>query len=86
MWLDFAAAHLQSICQPSRQGWAWHPVVLPAKAFRELADSPDEDLRQFLQRRIQDSALCEREDPGLDFDLDTPADYERALRLFIDRT
>jgi len=80
--LDFAAAHPQKICQPRRQGRARHPVVLPAKSFRELADSPDETLRQFLQRRTPDLALCELDDPGLDFDLDTPADYERALRLF----
>ena len=35
-----------------------------------------------LRNNVSAVALRELDDPGLDFDLDTPADYEEALRRF----
>jgi len=77
----FAARHSQRICQPVRGGHARHPVVLPAGAFAALKDSNVETLRKFLHRMADGILLVELDDPGLDLDLDDPADYERARRL-----
>lgn len=79
--IDFAAAHPDDICQPGRQGRRRHPVVLPAPVFKQLRNAADETLKQFLERVSASRAVCELEDPGLDLDLDTPADYERAFQL-----
>ena len=45
-------------------------------------DSREETLKEFLRNNVSAVALRELDDPGLDFDLDTPADYEEALRRF----
>jgi len=80
--IDFSARHPQSVCQPSRAGRPRHPVVLPAETFRELNDSSDENFKEFLQRPSIQLALCELDDAGLDLDIDHPADYEKAVKLF----
>jgi molybdenum cofactor cytidylyltransferase len=79
--LEFGAARRGEICQPAWRGRAQHPVLLPAAAFRQLADWPGGNLRQFLQ--TQSVALCDAGDAGLEFDIDEPADYERALALWL---
>jgi molybdenum cofactor cytidylyltransferase len=79
--LGFGAAHREKICQPARNGRARHPVLLPGTLFGQLQDATEEHLKQFLLNRAEHRALCEMPDPGLDFDLDRPEDYERALRL-----
>ena len=80
--LDFAGVQSNQVCQPSRRGRPRHPVVVPKPVFVELKDSRAETLKEFLQALPSGAALCELNDPGLDFDVDTPADYELALRLF----
>lgn len=80
--LDFATLHSGKICQPARKSRPRHPVVLPKAIFERLKDSRDNTLKQFLQNSAAEVALGEMDDPGLDFDLDTPSDYEQALRLF----
>jgi molybdenum cofactor cytidylyltransferase len=80
--LRFAAAHSNQVSQPSRHGRPRHPVVVPKTILLELSGSRAETLKAFLQQLPSGAALCELGDPGLDFDLDTPADYEQALRLF----
>ena len=79
--LDFARAHSDQVSQPSRNGRGRHPVILPATVFRRLKDSTTENLKQFLVTSGVAVARCESGDPGLDLDLDEPADYERALVL-----
>ena len=79
--LVFAAAHPESICQPSRYARPRHPVLLPAGAFARLKDSCDAHLKQFLRDSVPPVQLCELDDPGLDLDLDQPSDYEAALKL-----
>ena len=79
--LDFGAAHAGKICQPLRQGRRRHPVLLPQNIFLALKNSTARDLKDFLQSMSGDFAGWESDDAGLDFDLDTPADYERALRF-----
>ena len=46
---------------------------------------PADVLRQFLGGSGLSMARCEVDDPGLDLDLDEPADYERALALANDQ-
>ena len=79
--VDFAASHANRICQPLRGGRPRHPVMLPASAFRALQRTPFDNLKQFLQPRSAEQAGWESDDPGLDLDIDVPADYERALQL-----
>lgn len=79
--LEFAAAHPESICQPAYQGRRRHPVILPKRAFTALSHSKAEHLKQFLQD-FSSVASCEVNDPGLNLDLDTPEDYERAIKQF----
>lgn len=80
--LSFAADHCDRICQPGHGGRPRHPVILPRDAFQGLAASKDPSLRDFLARSPQTIAVCEIDDPALDLDLDTPADYERAVQTF----
>jgi len=79
--IEFTAEHPGSICQPSHQGRGRHPVVMPSDAFARLKDSKAANLKEFLGASGCAVARCEMNDPGLDIDLDEPADYERALAL-----
>jgi len=72
----------ESICQPSYDGRPKHPVFIPKALFLELAESEETDLKAFLEHRRSQVAFLASNDPGLDFDLDTPADYQEALRRF----
>ncbi len=80
--LDFAAAQPEKICQPLRHGHRRHPVVLPGSTFAALKNTSATDLKQFLQSRANELAGFEADDPGLDFDMDEPADYERARQFY----
>jgi len=81
--IEFAASHPDKICQPSRRGRPRHPVVLPKVIFERLEDSREETLKQFLLNNASALALRELDDPGLDLDIDTPADYQQALGHFL---
>lgn len=80
--IDFSSAHPEQICQPCRRGKRQHPVILPKRIFTELATSSAANLKEFLSEHSSDVEGFESDDAGLDFDLDTPADYERVLKLF----
>ena len=75
----FAAGRAGEVCQPARQGRPRHPVLLPARAFTALAQSKAPTLSEFLSHWPR--AFCDVDDPGLDLDIDTPADYEAVLAL-----
>jgi molybdenum cofactor cytidylyltransferase len=77
---DFAARHPQKICQPARARRPRHPVVLPAHHFCRLATTRHRTLKNFLEARSADVRLIEIDDRGLDYDLDSPADYRRLRR------
>jgi molybdenum cofactor cytidylyltransferase len=83
--VDFAAAHPASICQPAHKGHGRHPVILPADDFSGLKDSQAMNMKEYLSAGGYSVARCEMDDPGLDLDLDEPADYERALALANDQ-
>ena len=79
--LDFGRANPDRVCQPLRGGRRRHPVLLPRREFAELKTTSAADLKQFLAERETQPAGFESADAGLDFDMDTPADYERARKL-----
>jgi molybdenum cofactor cytidylyltransferase len=79
--LDFSATHPAKVCQPARNGHARHPVMLPKAVFRRIAGSTAATLKEFLAAKQHQVALCELDDPGLDLDIDLPADYDKAVRL-----
>jgi molybdenum cofactor cytidylyltransferase len=77
--VECASGRPEEVCQPARLGKAYHPVMLPWLQFCRLAAAKTPDLSAFLKTcRV---TRCEIDDPGLDLDLDTPVDYEAALKL-----
>ena len=80
-FLHFVAGYPDCIAQPARNGRPRHPVVLPQRVWAEVGTARDETLKAFLNARDELRALREFADAGLDLDLDTPADYQRARAL-----
>lgn len=79
--VQFAAAQGARICQPlGPAGRPRHPVILPQQWFNPLGKARDATFKEFLARHEAERAFCPLDDPGLDFDIDTPEDYEKALR------
>lgn len=81
--LAFAAEHPEKICQPLRNERRKHPVVLPTRFFEELKTTPVNDLKSFLSLHVEHLSGFQSEDTRLDFDMDTPEDYERLKREFL---
>ena len=79
--LNFGTKNPDKICQPMRGGRRKHPVLFPRRLFAELKNSSTGDLKMFLVEHARDLSGFESEDAGLDLDMDTPEDYERAHRL-----
>jgi len=79
--IAFAAQRPGLVCQPAHHGRGRHPVILPQSVFAGLADSPANNLKEYLAADPARLARCEMEDAGLDVDLDNPEDYARALQL-----
>jgi molybdenum cofactor cytidylyltransferase len=81
--LQFSATQPGRVCQPCRLGHLRHPVILPKEIFRQLAQTSAPTLKEFLKTISGEIAACDLDDQGLDLDLDTPADYERAVALYL---
>jgi CTP:molybdopterin cytidylyltransferase MocA len=77
--LDFAAQNSERVCQPTRRSQWRHPVVLPKRLFRQLSSAKAGTLRGFLLGCDRSGYECD--DPLLDYDIDTPEDYQRALAM-----
>lgn len=80
--INHAGRNRGLIGQPSYQGRPRHPVILPRMDWRELAGATEATLKEFLMTRQSRRSLIEIADPALDCDIDTPADYEEAVRRF----
>jgi molybdenum cofactor cytidylyltransferase len=80
--IDFARAHSEQICQPAWDGRPKHPVILPANIFAELKTTECLDLKAFLRTQAAELALFRCDDPGLEWDIDHPADYDRVRARF----
>jgi molybdenum cofactor cytidylyltransferase len=77
--VQHATEHPDDVCQPCYQGRSRHPVIIPAPLFARLAHSQANSLKEALaQCRV---SLCACEDPGLDLDIDTPEDFQKAMLL-----
>lgn len=81
--LNFGARNPEKICQPMRNERRRHPVMLPQRFFAELKKTPAADMKMFLVEHTKDLSGFESSDEGLDFDVDTPEDYERIQRIFL---
>jgi molybdenum cofactor cytidylyltransferase len=81
--LNFSAAHPDKVCQPRRRGRLHHPVLLPRRFFQPLAVTRPGTLNEFLKSIPGDVTACDLDDAGLEFDIDTPEDYERAVATFL---
>ena len=79
--LAFSANHTAQVCQPRVVGHVRHPVILPKGIFQQLSQTSRPTLKEFLQAILENVVHCDVDDPGLEFDIDTPADYERARAL-----
>jgi len=80
---NFSALNPDCVCQPAFGGRPRHPVLLPRKMLEQLTGSTCATLKNFLAAGEMIRLWVELPDAGLDLDLDTPADYERAKRAFI---
>lgn len=81
---ECAIINPERICQPALNERPKHPIFLPRPFFRELGNTSESNLKEFLANRRESICLQPASDPGLDFDLDTPGDYQEALRRFTD--
>lgn len=77
--LHIAEEEFDTITQPRHAGKHRHPVILPRKIFLELATAKVEKLSDFLIDH--DIEPVDVDDPGLDLDINYPADYEAALKI-----
>jgi molybdenum cofactor cytidylyltransferase len=80
--IEFTKRHPGKICQPGRGEHGRHPVLLPEALFKELAETNLGTLKEFLAAHSSLVELAEMDDPGLDLDMDTPEDFEKARRMF----
>lgn len=78
--LAWSRRHPAMVCQPTFQGHRRHPVLLPGAIFLKAAKSPAATLKEFLAD--VPASYCALGDAGLGLDLDTPADYDDALRRY----
>jgi molybdenum cofactor cytidylyltransferase len=75
--LDAARKNPTRICQPAIHGHAAHPIVLPARNFRELARSGLPNLCSYVRTREALRFRVAVQDPGVSEDLNIPEDYTR---------
>jgi CTP:molybdopterin cytidylyltransferase MocA len=75
--MNFSAQNPAAICQPTTDGSARHPVIMPRSAFDELKTTIAPTLKDFLSQSATSRAQCRVADDGLLLDLDTPEDYRR---------
>jgi molybdenum cofactor cytidylyltransferase len=77
--LALSASRPESVCQPARGDHHRHPVLLPRTIFLKLSRSSAANLKDFLAGH--EIITFDSDDPGLDLDIDRPADYQKALAL-----
>jgi molybdenum cofactor cytidylyltransferase len=80
--ITFSSAHPDEICVPKHRGHRRHPVIMPEKAFVQLAHSNAADLKSFLDAPPRPAIFCELDDSALELDIDTPEDYQRITEIY----
>jgi molybdenum cofactor cytidylyltransferase len=81
--LECGTRNRDKICQPIRSERRKHPVLFPKQFFLELGNTEAGDLKMFLVEHATNLSGFPSDDAGLDFDMDTPADYEQMKQLFL---
>ena len=84
--LESVRQNPSAVHQPSRNDRPKHPIIFPAEEWRSLANPKCETLREYFEKNGGRKSplqlvLVKVDDPGLDLDLDYPADYQAALEL-----
>ena len=79
--LRFSAGYPDKICQPLRDERRKHPVLIPKQLFQKLQTTTANDLKIFLVEHATELSGFQSDDMGLDFDIDTPEDYQHALKI-----
>lgn len=76
-----------AVVSPLYHGKRGHPVVIPSQYIPDILNlTPGETLKSFMERRAADILEIPVHDPAVRADVDTPEDYEHALRLWYRRT
>jgi molybdenum cofactor cytidylyltransferase len=71
------------ILRPLFAGKHGHPILIPSEHFSAiLALDESRTLKQFVQDRVTVCVDLPVDDPAILMDVDTPADYERAITMF----
>ena len=71
-----------AIVAPVHDGRGGHPILISSRLFDELFHlDASESLKTVMLRHADDTLKLEVDDPGVLTDVDTPADYEQALRV-----
>ena len=70
-----------SITIPEHEGNRGHPIIIPARCIPEiLALGPAQTLKDVTHRPGQEVVQIPVDDPAIRMDIDTPEDYQEALR------
>jgi molybdenum cofactor cytidylyltransferase len=80
--VEYAARNPRRIVQPIHGGRPRHPVCLPRAYYMQLAHTTAQTLKDHLKNQHLALDYCAVDDPGLDVDLDSPADYQKAVELY----
>jgi CTP:molybdopterin cytidylyltransferase MocA len=71
------------VVSPVYAGRAGHPVVIAARLFDEILDLPESDsLKTLIRRHEHETLKLHVNDPGVVADVDTPEQYQQALRAW----
>lgn len=74
------------VVQPVCEGKRGHPILFRGSCIPEIAALPaDSTLKTLMARHAQSSLLVPVQHPETLADMDSPADYEAAARLFAER-
>lgn len=72
-----------NICRPCHEGRRGHPPLISSSLSNEISEFDGEGgLRALLARYKETSRDVYCNDPGILLDIDTPQDYEKALKTF----
>ncbi len=68
---------------PTFYGRSGHPLVVNKEVFEKILElSNDQGLHHLVRSYPDRRAYCEVQDPAICFDIDTPEDYQRALKAW----
>jgi molybdenum cofactor cytidylyltransferase len=86
-WLEADASNRPRIILPSYEGQHGHPILLDSRGIDEILAlaGPDATLKTYTAARADQTIDLPVDDPAILEDIDTPADYEQALKRWASR-